>query len=60
MWWKHYNDVAAHVTDHGNLPSQNHGDQARMLYRWVEAQRRQNDAGNLTQDKLGALNQLGA
>jgi hypothetical protein len=59
LWWKHYSDVAAHVTEHGILPSQNHGDHARVLYRWIEAQRRQNDAGNLTQDKLDALDQLG-
>jgi hypothetical protein len=60
LWRKHYNDVAAHVTEHGRLPSQNHGDHARVLYRWIEAQRRQNDAGNLTQDRLEALDQLGA
>jgi hypothetical protein len=59
LWWKHYNDVATHVTVHGILPSQNHGDHARVLYRWIEAQRRQNDAGHLTQDKLDALDQLG-
>jgi hypothetical protein len=60
LWWKHYNDVAAHVAAHGGLPSQNHGDESRVLYRWIEAQRRQNDAGNLTQDKLDALDRLGA
>jgi hypothetical protein len=37
LWWKHYNDVAAHITKHGILPSQNHGDHARVLYRWIEA-----------------------
>ncbi|WP_422390193.1 helicase associated domain-containing protein [Arthrobacter sp. N1] len=60
LWWKHYNDVAAHITEHGILPSQNHGNHARVLYRWIEAQRRQNDAGNLTRDKLDALDQLGS
>ncbi|WP_206687011.1 helicase associated domain-containing protein [Arthrobacter bussei] len=60
LWWKHYNDVAAHVSAHGMLPSQNHGDHARVLYRWIEAQRRQNDAGNLTHDKLEALDRLGS
>ncbi|WP_104168929.1 helicase associated domain-containing protein [Arthrobacter sp. SX1312] len=60
LWWKHYSDVAALVREHGMLPSQNHGNQARVLYRWIEAQRRQNDAGNLTQDKLDALDELGA
>lgn len=59
VWWQHYGDVASHVTEHGMLPSQNHGEKARVMYRWIEAQRRQDDAGNLTQDKLAALDLLG-
>lgn len=60
MWWTHYNDVAAHLAGDGRLPSQNRGEKACVLYRWIEAQRRQHDAGNLTQDKLDALDRLGA
>lgn len=59
VWQHHYADLAEHVREHGRLPSQNDSEHSRKLYRWVEAQRRQNDAGNLTQDKLDALHMLG-
>jgi hypothetical protein len=59
LWHKHYAGLAAHVRDQGKMPAQNDGEHSRKLYRWVEAQRRQHDVGNLTQDKCVALDQLG-
>lgn len=63
-WWEHYNDVVAYTGDRdggrgGGLPRQNDSRQASRLYRWVEAQRRQHDQGNLTQDQVEALDGLG-
>ncbi|MEG9250315.1 helicase associated domain-containing protein [Arthrobacter sp. Soc17.1.1.1] len=60
VWWQHYADVAAHMGERGGvLPAQNDRVRARELYRWIEAQRRQHDAGNLTQDRIEALDGLG-
>ncbi|MPY12103.1 hypothetical protein FNH21_15520 [Arthrobacter sp. KR32] len=60
VWWQHYTDVAAHMRERdGSLPAQNESSRARELYRWIEAQRRQHDAGNLTQDRIDALDKLG-
>jgi hypothetical protein len=59
-WWEHYADVAVHMRERGGaLPAQNDSPEARVLYRWIEAQRRQHDAGTLAQDRIDALDRLG-
>ncbi|MHA7280244.1 helicase associated domain-containing protein [Arthrobacter sp. MDT2-2] len=58
--WEHYGDVAAYMRERGGaLPAQNDSPEARVLYRWIEAQRRQYDAGTLAQDRVDALDRLG-
>jgi hypothetical protein len=59
LWQKQYADLAEHVRERGKMPAQNDSEHSRKLYRWVEAQRRQDDVGNLTQDKRDALDRLG-
>ncbi|MHA7239578.1 helicase associated domain-containing protein [Arthrobacter sp. TMS1-12-1] len=58
-WWEHYARLTAHVREHGRIPAQNDSQEARVLYRWVENQRRNHDAGTLTPDRTEALNRLG-
>ncbi|WP_168796566.1 helicase associated domain-containing protein [Arthrobacter echini] len=58
-WWEHYAHLTAHVREHGKIPAQNDSHEARVLYRWVENQRRNHDAGTLTPDGLEALNGVG-
>ncbi|MHA7191959.1 helicase associated domain-containing protein [Arthrobacter sp. MDT2-16] len=59
VWWEHYADMASYVYRVGGLPAQNDSMKAKVLYRWVENQRRTHDAGRLTQDKIEALDRLG-
>lgn len=59
VWWEHYTDLAAYVDAHGGLPAQNDSTVARVLYRWIENQRRVFDAGNLTAEKIEALDRVG-
>ncbi|WP_167398967.1 helicase associated domain-containing protein [Arthrobacter pityocampae] len=59
MWWEHYGRLAAYVRERGGIPAQNESREARVLYRWVENQRRNHDAGTLTPDRVEALNVLG-
>ncbi|WP_394253524.1 helicase associated domain-containing protein [Arthrobacter pityocampae] len=59
VWWEHYGRLAAYVREHGGIPAQNDSREARVLYRWVENQRRNHDAGTLTPDRVEALNRLG-
>ncbi len=59
VWWEHYAAMAAYVDRTGGLPAQNDSKEARVLYRWLENQRRSHDAGRLTQEKVEALNRLG-
>ncbi|MFJ6003393.1 helicase associated domain-containing protein [Arthrobacter sp. NPDC092385] len=59
-WWEHYDEVATYMRERGGaLPAQNDSPRVRVLYRWIEAQRRQHDAGTLAQDRVDALNRLG-
>lgn len=58
-WWEHYTRLTAHVREHGKIPAQNDSQEARVLYRWVENQRRNHDTGTLTPDRTDALNALG-
>ncbi|WP_394253037.1 helicase associated domain-containing protein [Arthrobacter pityocampae] len=51
---------SAHMRERGGvLPGQNESVRARELYLWIEAQRRQHDAGNLTRGRIEALDALG-
>lgn len=59
VWWEHYTDMTAYVNRAGGLPAQNDSLEARVLYRWLENQRRSYDAGRLAQDKAEALDRLG-
>ncbi|WP_181033694.1 helicase associated domain-containing protein [Arthrobacter sp. SX1312] len=59
VWWEHYAAMSAYVDRAGGLPVQNDSMEARVLYRWLENQRRNHDAGRLAQDKIDALNRLG-
>ncbi|WP_104181667.1 helicase associated domain-containing protein [Arthrobacter sp. B0490] len=59
VWWEHHTAMATYVARVGGLPAQNDSLEARVLYRWLENQRRTHDAGRLTQDKVDALNRLG-
>ncbi|WP_104182177.1 helicase associated domain-containing protein [Arthrobacter sp. B0490] len=59
VWWEHYAVMATYVGRVGGLPAQNDSVEARVLYRWLENQRRSHDAGRLTQDKSEALDRLG-
>ena len=60
VWWEHYDDVATYMRRCGGvLPAQNDSLLARVLYRWIEAQRRQYDAGTLAQDRVDAMGRLG-
>lgn len=59
VWWEHYVHMTAYVERVGGLPAQNDSAEARVLYRWLENQRRTHDAGRLTPDKVGALDRLG-
>jgi hypothetical protein len=59
VWWEHYAAMATYVDRVGGLPAQNDSPEARVLYRWLENQRRSFDAGRLAQDKVDALNRLG-
>jgi hypothetical protein len=47
------------VREHGGIPAQNDSQDSRVLYRWVENQRRNHDAGTLPSDRIQALNALG-
>ncbi|MHA7179840.1 helicase associated domain-containing protein [Arthrobacter sp. MDB2-24] len=59
-WWEHYDDVAAYMRERGGaVPAQNDSPKARVLYRWIEAQRRQYDTGTLAQGRIDALDGLG-
>ncbi|MHA7285916.1 helicase associated domain-containing protein [Arthrobacter sp. MDT3-44] len=59
-WWEHYDDVAAYMRERGGaLPAQNDSPKARVLYRWIEAQRRQYDTGTLAPGRIDALDRLG-
>lgn len=59
-WWEHYDDIATYVRRRGGaLPAQNDSTRARVLYGWIEAQRRQYNAGTLAQDRVDAVNRLG-
>ncbi|MHA7192008.1 helicase associated domain-containing protein [Arthrobacter sp. MDT2-16] len=59
VWWEHYADMASYVYRVGGLPAQNDSMEAKVLYRWVENQRRSHDAGRLAQDKIEALDRVG-
>jgi hypothetical protein len=59
VWWEHYAAMATYVDRVGGLPAQNDSAEARVLYRWLENQRRNHDAGRLAHDKVEALNRLG-
>ncbi|MHA7241396.1 helicase associated domain-containing protein [Arthrobacter sp. TMS1-12-1] len=59
VWWEHYAHMSAYVNRVGGLPAQNDSAEARVLYRWLENQRRSFDAGRLAQDRIEALNRLG-
>ncbi|MHA7284198.1 helicase associated domain-containing protein [Arthrobacter sp. TMS2-4] len=59
VWWEHYARLTAHVRAHGRIPAQNDSQDSRVLYRWVENQRRNYDAGTLTPDRIQSLNALG-
>jgi hypothetical protein len=59
VWWEHYTAMATYVTKVGGVPAQNDSLEARVLYRWLENQRRNHDAGRLAQDKVEALDRLG-
>ncbi|WP_298255453.1 helicase associated domain-containing protein [uncultured Arthrobacter sp.] len=59
VWWEHYTDLVAYVEAHGGLPAQNDSTVARVLYRWIENQRRVFDAGKLVAEKIAALDRVG-
>ncbi|THJ65656.1 hypothetical protein E8P82_11855 [Arthrobacter echini] len=59
VWWEHYTELVAYVGAHGGLPAQNDSTVARVLYRWIENQRRVFDAGNLAAEKIVALDTVG-
>ncbi|WP_168796581.1 helicase associated domain-containing protein [Arthrobacter echini] len=59
MWWEHYTELVTYVGAQGGLPAQNDSTVARVLYRWLENQRRTFDAGKLTAEKIVALDRVG-
>ncbi|MEG9247853.1 helicase associated domain-containing protein [Arthrobacter sp. Soc17.1.1.1] len=59
VWWEHHAHMSAYVARVGGLPAQNDSTEARMLYRWLENQRRNHDVGRLAHDKAAALDRLG-
>lgn len=59
VWWERYSEFAAYVREHGGIPAQNDSAEAKLLYRWLETQRRQHRAGRLIQDKVDALDRVG-
>ncbi|WP_187393385.1 helicase associated domain-containing protein [Arthrobacter echini] len=59
VWWEHYTDLVAYVHAHGALPAQNDSTVARVLYRWIENQRRTFDAGKLGVERVAALDRVG-
>lgn len=60
MRWEHYVAMSAYVNRVGGLPVQNDTLDARVLYRWLENQRRSHDRGRLAQNKGEALGRPGA
>ncbi len=60
VWWEHYDDVATYMRRRRDaLPAHNDSLLARVPYRWIEARRRQYDAGTLAQDRVDAMDRLG-
>ncbi|MEG9249980.1 helicase associated domain-containing protein [Arthrobacter sp. Soc17.1.1.1] len=59
VWWEHYTAMSTYVARVGGVPAQNDSVEARMLYRWLENQRRSHDTGRLARDKVEALDRLG-
>ncbi|MEG9250126.1 helicase associated domain-containing protein [Arthrobacter sp. Soc17.1.1.1] len=59
VWWEHYAHMNSYVARVGGVPAQNDSTEARVLYRWLENQRRNHDMDRLAQDKVEALDRLG-